>query len=237
MRFSQKHIAALVITFVSFTTPLQAEDTLVHMIDFTDYQEGSVEDWLQSKGFMFERDAKKRNRIDFGVGDNGLLIEAKRRAFGLISNESVNVPVFKSFEIEWGVNQHPKGASYEQGIRNEAVMVIVFMGDENSPSGSMFIPDAPYFIGLFLCSGDDRINHPYVGKYFTKGGRYVCGDRPDPGSMVITQFDLAAAYRSYFDKEGDDDPGISGIALALDTKSASEGGKSSAFVKSIKFYR
>ena len=32
------------------------------MIDFTDYQDGSVEEWLQAKGFQFERDARGDNQ-------------------------------------------------------------------------------------------------------------------------------------------------------------------------------
>ncbi|MCW8799715.1 MAG: hypothetical protein OQK71_02190 [Desulfobacter sp.] len=94
------------------------------------------------------------------------------------------------------INKHPQGASYEQSVRNEAIMVMIFMGDERKASGSLFIPDAPYFVGLFLCHGDDRLNHPYLGSYFKKGGRYVCADRPGIGEMVTTRFDLLNAYRS-----------------------------------------
>ena len=116
-------------------------------------------------------------------------------------------------------------------------MVVVFMGDERQSSGSMFIPDSPYFVGLFLCHGDDKVNHPYVGSYFKKGGRYVCVDRPAEGKLVTSRFDLLEAYRTYFDKERDDDPAVSGLALALDTKKAADGGKSSAFIREIRFYR
>ncbi len=136
-----------------------------------------------------------------------------------------------------GVTKFPAGASYEQGIRNEALIVIVFMGDERQPSGSMFIPDSPYFVGLFLCHEDDKKNHPYVGSYFKKGGRYVCIDKPTEGVRVTSRFDLLEAYRTYFDKDRDDDPAISGLALALDTKEADAGGKSSAFITEIRFYR
>ncbi|MDJ0686246.1 MAG: hypothetical protein QNJ84_16290 [Alphaproteobacteria bacterium] len=218
--------------------PVAAEEkTLVNIVRFTNYEEGPIDDWLQSKGFRFEEDARRRDRIDFDVGENGLVIEAKVRAFGLMPNEAVNVPTFTTIEVDWGVNRFPAGASYEQGIRNEPIMVVVFLGDERQPSGSMFIPDSPYFIGLFLCSGDDRLNHPYVGRYFKKGGRYVCVDRPQLGETVTSRFDLLDGYRTFFDKEGDDDPAVSGIALGLDTKRAGEGGKSSAFIKEIRFYR
>jgi hypothetical protein len=131
----------------------------------------------------------------------------------------------------------PEGASYEQGVRNEALMVVIFMGDERQPSGSFFIPDSPYFVALFLCHGDDKINHPYVGSYFKKSGRFVCGDRPAEEQLVTTWFDLLEAYRVYFDKERDDDPAVSGLALAVDTKKSAGGGKASAFISEIRFYR
>ncbi len=218
--------------------PTSANDgKLVHVLRFTDYEIGSIDDWLQGKGFQFQQDAQRRNRIDLDVGSSGLVLEAKRRAFGIMSNESVNVPTFTHIEIDWGVNKFPAGASYEQGVRNEALMVIVFMGDERQASGSMFIPNSPYFIGLFLCHGDDKINHPYVGSYFKKGGRYVCTNRPAEGEIVTTRFNLLEAYRAYFDKEQDDDPAVSGLALALDTKKADDGGKASAFIREIRFFR
>jgi hypothetical protein len=190
-----------------------------------------------SKGFQFEQDAKRRDRIDLEVDDGRLVIEAKKPAFGIMPNETVNVPEFTFVEIDWGVDRFPEGASYEQGVRNEALMVLFFMGDERQPSGSLFIPDSPYFIALFLCHGNDRVDYPYVGSYFHKSGRYICTGRPAPGETVTTRFNLLQAYRSYFDKEGDDDPTISGIALALDTKKAAGGGRSSAFIREIRFFK
>jgi len=207
-----------------------------YVIRFSDYKSGSVDDWLQGKGFQFEQDARHRNDIDLSAGNNRLTIEAKRRVFGMMPNETVNVREFTSVEIDWGVNKFPEGASYEQGVRNEAIIVFIFLGDERKPSGSLLIPDSPYFIGLFLCHGDDKVNHPYVGSYFKKSGRYVCIDRPAPGKMVTTRFNLLKAYRAYFDKEGDDDPAVSGLALGLDTKKAGHGGRASAFIREIRFF-
>ncbi|MCG8684307.1 MAG: hypothetical protein MI892_05495 [Desulfobacterales bacterium] len=228
----------LFILLLVFSTSVMADSAkLVHVIRFSDYESGSEEDWLLGKGFQFKLDAQRRNLIDLEVSDNGLVIEAKRKALGIMSNETVNIPEFSYIEIDWGINKYPDGASYEQGIRNEALMLMVFMGDERLPSGSIFIPDSPYFIGLFLCHGDDRINHPYSGSYFKKGGRYVCTDRPPSGEMVTSRFNLLKAYRSFFDKENDDDPAISGIALALDTKKAGKKGRASAFINEIRFYQ
>ena len=231
-----KQIWLCLLTLAVLAPALAAGSQPVQIIRFDDYQVGSEEDWLQGKGFEFNGDMKYRNRIDIEVGDESLLIEAKRRSFGAMINDSVDVSEFTQIEIDWGVNRFPQGASYEQGIRNEAIMLLIFMGDERLPSGSMFIPDSPYFIGLFLCHDDDRIDHPYEGAYFKKSGRYVCADRPQAGEMVTSRFDLLKAYRAYFDKERDDDPGISGLGIALDTKKAAGGGRSSAFIREIRIY-
>jgi hypothetical protein len=230
------------LTPLTFVPPLMsaaqaAESKLVESVRFSDYETGPVEDWLQGKGFKFEQDARNRSRIDLDVGETGLTIEAKHSALGLMPNEAVNVLDFTHIEIDWGVTRFPKGASYEKGVRNEALMLIVFLGDERQPSGSMFIPDSPYFIGFFRCDGDDRLKHPYVGSYFKKGGRYVCLARPPAGEAVTTGFDLMKAYRAYFDREADDDPAVSGVALAVDTKKASGGGKASAFIREIRFFK
>jgi hypothetical protein len=212
-------------------------DKPVRLVTFGDHQQGSVDAWVQRKGFKLERDARQRDRIALAAGANGLLVETKRRAFGIMTNEGVNVPDFTYIEIDWGVSKQPEGASYERGVRNEALMLMVFMGDERQPSGSMLIPDSPFFVGLFLCSGGDKVNHPYVGTYFQKSGRYVCADKAPLGQLITSRFNLLEAYRSYFDKERDDDPGISGLALAIDTQKAGGGGTSSAFIREIRFFR
>lgn len=230
-------LAFIILLSVSVSDSAIAEtERLAHLIRFTDYEAGSEEDWLLGKGFKFHQDLRHRNRIDLEVNNDSLTIEAKRRAFGFMTNETVNVAEFTYVEIDWGVNIFPEGASYEQGVRNEAIMVMIFMGDERLPSGSVFIPDSPHFVGLYLCHNDDRINHPYLGDYFKKQGRYVCGDRPEAGETVTTRFDLLKAYRTYFDKERDDDPRISGLVIALDTKKAENSGNSSAFIREIRFY-
>jgi hypothetical protein len=232
-----KLLLTLIIICFSPILSIAESPTPVHVISFTDYEKGSKEDWLKGKGFEFKEDAQRRKLIQLEVKNDSLFIEARRPAFGIMPNEAVNVPEFTYVEVDWGIDKFPKGASYEQGVRNESLMLVIFMGDERQASGSMFIPDSPYFIGLYLCHGDDRLDYPYVGSYFKKGGRYVCGDRPVVGELVTTRFNLLEAYRSYFDKEGDDDPAISGLAMALDTKKAGDGGKSSAFIREVRFYK
>ncbi len=228
----------VILAAIFVAPPVRANEAeLVHVVRFTDYELSPVENWLQGKDFQFKEDMQRHGYIDLDVRERDLVLEAKRHAFGFMLNESVNIQDFAYVEIDWGVNKFPVGASYEQGVRNEALMVFMFMGDERQPSGSFFIPDSPYFVALFLCHGDDRINHPYVGSYFKKSGRYVCTAPPAEGQLVTSRFDLLEAYRRFFDKERDDDPAISGLALALDTMKAGDGARSSAFIREIRFYR
>lgn len=201
------------------------------LIDFSDYSGGSVYEWLKSKGFRFHKGAKNRKLIELSAHDGALVIKAKKRVRGFIFNESIDLKEFSTVRIEWGIIQYPKDASFERKINNEALMIYVFFGSERLSSGSFFIPDSPYFVGLFL-SKDDEINKPYKGKYFHKGGRYVCIGSPEPQKAVISEFDLVSAFQTYFKDEA---PVISGICLAFDTSSAGDGGKAAAFIKRIEF--
>ncbi len=230
-------LIAVAFAVLQLASAVAGEGELVSVIRFTDYPGGSIEGWLRGKGFAFEQDAKQRSRIDLRATSTGLTVKTNQRAFGIMPNEAVNLSDFSFVEIDWGVNQFPAGASYERGIRNEALMVMFFMGNERQPSGSRLIPDSPYFIGLFICHGDDKTNHPYIGPHFKKGGRYVCVDRPTAGKPLTTRFSLFEAYRSYFGKDQNDGPGVSGIALAVDTKKAGGGGVAEAFISEIRFYR
>jgi len=202
------------------------------LIDFSDYSEGSVEEWLREKGFEFERDARDRKKLDLDVKDDALILESKVRLRGSLINEGVDLEEFSSVKIEWGINTYPQDASYESKVNNEALMVIIFFGYDKISSGHFLIPNAPYFIGLFL-GKDDEVNKPYLGRYFKKAGRYVCLGNPKPGETVISEFDLVSTFQTYFEK--DEVPIISGIALAVDTSRSGYGGKASAFIKSIEF--
>lgn len=202
------------------------------IIDFTDYQDGSVEKWLQEKGFQFERDARDRKKLDLEVGEEGLILDVKKPMLGLIVNEGVDLEEFTSIRIEWGVTDYPEGASYEEGIRNEALMVIVFFGYDKISSGNFLIPNAPYFIGFFL-GREETVGKGYVGSYFKKSGRYVCLGNPKEGETVISEYNLVEAFKRNYEK--DEVPLISGVALTMDTSQAKNQGQAKAFIKSVVF--
>jgi len=200
-------------------------------IDFSGYTGGSVEKWLISRGFSFEKDAKNRTLLGLSIANQTLEFTANARLSGFITNDSINLDNVSRVRINWGVRRYPQEASYEKKVNNEALMLYIFFGKEKVSSGSMLIPNSPYFIGLFLCQ-DEQVNYPYKGRYFHAGGRFVCLGKPQPGEMIVSEFDLDRAFRGYFGKQT---PDISGIAFGVDTSQAGGDGKGAAFIKRIEF--
>ncbi len=203
-----------------------------YLIDFSDYETGSIDKWLRTKGFKLERDARDRKKLDLDVGPNGLIIEAKRPMFGIMVNEAGDLEEITTIRIESGINRYPEGASWEKNVRNEALVVIVFFGYDKISSGHFLIPNSPYFIGFFL-GQEEQVGKGYVGRYFKKSGRYVCLGNPKPGETVISDYDLVSAFKRKYEK--DEVPLISGVALAIDTTKSGNEGKAVAFIKSIEF--
>jgi hypothetical protein len=203
-------------------------------IDFSDYAEGSVEEWLQAKGFRFEKGAQDRDLLALSANDGSLVLEAKGHVRGFLVNQEVTLEKFSSIRITWGIIKYPQNASYERQVNNEALMLYIFFGQDKLPSGHVGVPDLPYFIGLFLCE-KDKINTPYVGKYFHEGGRFVCLGNPPPHETMISEFNLLTAFQTYFEK--DKVPRISGISLGVDTSSSGNGGKGAAYIRKIEFLR
>jgi len=89
-------------------------------------------------------------------------------------------------------------------------MVYVFFGTEKLSSGHVLIPNSPYFIGLFLCQ-EEQIDFPYKGRYFHVSGRFVCLGKPKPNETIVSEFDLDAAFKRYFNKN--QTPGVTGNRL------------------------
>ncbi len=207
---------------------------VAYEIDFTDYRSGPIVDWLRTKGLTLRDDAANRQKIALLPGAQGLVIEALRPARGFLVQPSIHGAPFSSIEIEWGVARHPQNASYERRLNNEAIMVHVFFGADKQPSGSLFVPDIPYFVGLFLCNGD-RVGHPYVGRHYRDSGRYVCLGSPASREPLTSHFDLAQGIRTLFGQGFART--VSGYSISVDTSSSGNQGRSSALIKRIRFLR
>ena len=200
------------------------------VVDLTDFRGGSIYSWLQAKGFSIEQDAKNPQKIALAADQRGLGLQTLRPAMGLLTNRRMNTNAYSAVEIEWGVAQHPAGASYERRINNEAIMLHVFFGTTKRASGSMFAPNLPAFIGLFLCASD-RVGFPYVGRHYQEAGRYICTDRAEPQRTLTTRFDLRQGFKTAFGKDLTD--AVSGFAVEVDTSSSKS--QSAAYIKRIAF--
>lgn len=212
--------------------PVAAQPRHEHVLSFAGFSGGSALKWLAHKGFVAKQDAET-SKVQFSIAGSRLILEAKRKALALLLNET-DLVGFSRIRIEWGVDEFPAGASYEKGVRAESVMVYLFFGNEKISSGSLLIPNSPYFIGLFLCS-TDPVGRPYLGRYFKAGGRYVCADQTTTGKTVITEFAIDEAFRQYF--RLDETPFISGIGIAIDTDAAKGNGTAKAFIQQIEFLK
>jgi len=198
-------------------------------LDFRTGKGRDVSEWLGGMGFMFERAAPDATKTQLSVSDRGLEIASLKPAQAIVALKTGYLNNYRMLELDWGVDKFPPGASYANGKRNEAIMFYAFFGKETVDSGSMVVPDAPYFLALHLCENDE-INKPELGRVFHDGGRFICVAKPAPGELVKTRFDLKAAFRNAF---GFDAPPLYGIAFEFDTTGTA--GKSAAFVQKINF--
>jgi hypothetical protein len=214
------------------TAPNDGVGRVVYRLDFSDHAGGSVEAWLESKGFKLKEAAKHQDQLELSVENGALILTAKEQLRGFVYLESLHIEKFSKVRLEWGVIKFPEGASYERHVRNEALMIYISFGHEKIASGNIILPDVPYFIGFFLCK-DDKLNTPYIGRYYHEGGRFVCLGHPQPNETVVSEFDLVTAFRAYYEKS--EVPPISGINLGVDTADAGDGGKAAAFIKKIEF--
>ena len=201
-------------------------------LNFKNLQGNDAWEWLGERQFIFERSADNKKKTNLEFTDQGLRIDALDSTQSIMAiKKGGHLADYKNVLLKWGVNDFPEGASYAKGKRNEAIMFYAFFGTEMIDSGSMLVPDSPYFIALHLCE-NDQINKPELGRFYHKGGRFVCVAHPKPGEIVTTRFNLKRSFQEYF---GFDAPPLYGIALEFDTNGAPNNGKTSAFVRSIEF--
>jgi hypothetical protein len=221
--------AALAWLLAAFTA---AAGGPAYEVRFDGYASGPVLDWLKGKGFVAKQDADSPAKVALSIRDAALVLEAKRKALGLLLNET-DVAGATRIRIEWGVDAFPQGVSYDKGIRSEPIMIYTFFGKEKQPSGSILVPDSPYFIGLFLCQ-EGRTDHPYTGRFFKAGGRYVCAKAVRTGETVVSEFDLGSAVKSYFKLHSV--PPVSGFAIGIDTENAKAPATAKSYVRSISYF-
>ena len=85
---------------------------------------------------------------------------------GFLVHQAVPRQQVSTVRIHWGIIKYLHGASYEQDVQNEALMLI-FFGQDTLPNGHVVIPALPYFIGLFL-GQEEQLYTPTGADIFTR---------------------------------------------------------------------
>jgi len=199
---------------------------VIYSIDFAKVKETTPEEWLKNNKFTFKLDA---DDLRFRFENNALLIDNAGDINGLLYKE-IDIKNVKRVRIEWGVNKYSPGVDWENGMTRDSISIIISFGRKKISSGSLIIPDVPYFIGIFL--GEKEIdNKPYEGRYYKKGGRYICTPCNSPaGKTVITDFEIHDRFLQLFDEK--EVPPISAISIETDTRDLQS---AEAYIRKIEF--
>jgi hypothetical protein len=217
---------ALILLLIGITANASAEK-VIYAIDFSGQPDGPAARWLEEKGFEFKLGAVN---LDTYFIDNRLKLQTQGENAGLFV-KNLHLPNTKRIRIYWGVDRYPQGADWEKGVNAVPLAVMVSFGTKRIDSGAFYIPDAPYFIGLFL-GEKEREGKPYLGRYFKKGGRYYCTPcGVSQGKTVITEFDLEKAFKTQF--KSNDVPPLSRFGFQINTQDTRGG--ASAFLQRVEF--
>jgi hypothetical protein len=206
---------------------------VIHQFNFGAEPNTPARGVLEGRNFVVKKDATDERKIKLYHSEDALHVQVNSPSFGMIAHEQ-DIPGANHIRLHWGVSTYPQGASYEHAVDNEAIMVYVFFGHEKYASGSMFVPDSPYFIGFYLCQNEsDQLEHPYTGHYYKKTGSFICVDHPEEGKTAISEINLAEEFRKSFGLTSI--PPVSGISIEVDTTSSKNDGKAASFLQRIEF--
>lgn len=204
-----------------------AESEIVHEIDFTGQSPGGAVDWLQEHGYELRLDAKA---LDPRFSEKGMVLSTDGREAGLFARD-LKLPDASRMQVTWGVERYPEGADWENGVYRVPIAVMVSFGDKKISSGSLFVPNAPYFISLFL-SENAKPGKAYTANYYPEGGRYFCQPcTPPVGETVTTELALDSAFRNEFGQS--DVPPITSFSFQMNTKDTRGGAH--AYIQSVEF--
>jgi hypothetical protein len=222
----------LLIGFICGIAPLDAAD-VVYALDFTNQKSGSALPWLKEQGFQFKLAFEALNpRFE----DSALVLSTERPQAGLCGYtfaKGEELQGVERLQVTWGVSKFPQGADWEHGNNRTALAVMVTFGHERISSGLPFgLFAAPYFISPFI-GEKETADKSYTGRFWRKGGRYICVKCPNAGTAFTTDLNVDSLFKSLFGKTVT--PPVTAIAFQMNTKDTD--GKAAAFIKRIEFLK
>ena len=202
-----------------------AASRVLYRVDFSTQPDGDAVAWLKRQGFEFHLRAHElAPRFEQGR----LVLETATETAGVFV-QKLNVPGVRRLRVRWGVDRYPQGADWAKGVYRVPIAVMVSFGEDKIDSGSLFIPNAPYFLSVFL-GAHEQEGRAYTARYYKKGGRYFC--QPcgvTPGQTVVTEFDLETHFTEQFQQRVL--PSVSSVSVQMNTTDTTGGAR--AFLMSI----
>ena len=196
-----------------------AAGRVLHRVDFSTQPDGDAVAWLTRQGFEFHLRAHalaprfERGRL--------VLETATETAGGVV--QKLNVPHVRRLRVHWGVDRYPQGADWAKGVYRVPIAVMVSFGEDKMASGSLFVPNAPYFLSVFLGEHEQE-GRAYTARYYQKGGWYFCQPcGAPPGQMVVTEFDLATHFTEQFQQRVL--PPVSSVGFQMNTTDTTGGAR------------
>ena len=204
---------------LSSATMVGASSRVLYRVDFSQQPDGDAVAWLKQQGFAFHLHA---NDLAPRFERGRLVLETAKETAGVLV-QKLHVPGVRRLRVRWGVDRYPRGADWTKGVYRVPIAVMVSFGEDKMASGSMLIPDAPYFLSVFLGEHEQE-GRAYTARYFTKGGRYFC--QPcgvKPGQTVVTEFDLATHFTEQFQHSVL--PPVSSLSVQMNTTDTTGGAR------------
>jgi hypothetical protein len=196
-----------------------APSRVLYRVDFSTQPDGDAVAWLKRQGFEFHlRAYELAPRFERGR----LVLETAIETAGVLV-QKLHVPGVRRLRVRWGVDRYPQGADWAKGVYRVPIAVMVSFGEDKIDSGSMLIPNAPYFLSVFL-GAHEQEGRAYTAKYYKKGGRYFCQPcRVTLGQTVITDFDLEKHFTEQFQQTAL--PSVSSVSVQMNTTDTTGGAR------------
>lgn len=199
-----------------------------YQIDFAQNFSKSASEILDEMGFevpsIFIKDIAPRFQSASLIVGN-----SNRGFYGLRKKEITEISeeqkqALGKMTLTWGVSSYPPGENWSQkNRRRNSVGLIVSFGKKTNAG-------VPYFLGFVLTKTGKPFEYHRPTRYGDVG-RYVTLANPPINTMMQTNVDLRKHFKAAFGT-GIPYPGVSGIAIEVDTRDMSGVG----FIQKIQFF-
>jgi hypothetical protein len=210
---------------LSSATMVGAASRVLYRVDFSSHPDGDAVAWLTRQGFAFHL---KAHELAPRFEQGRLVLETTTETAGGFV-QTLHMPGVRRLRVRWGVDRYPQGADWAKGVYRVPIAVMVSFGEDKMASGSLFVPNAPYFLSVFLGAREQE-GRAYTAQYYKQGGRYFCQPcGAPPGQTVVTEFDLATQFTEQFQQRVL--PPVSSVGVQMNTTDTTGGAR--AFLMSI----